>query len=138
MAYLLYFLVFLTICGGTALYFTRGHWMHHVDPYIDRLPFSINNNFLYSRLPGPARGASFQDDAEQGLHSSDFSLADNLVGEDSRGGLDDAAKKEVLRIMKRRGMNFDQARAVYMERRFAANGISADGMPRDPKFVSFS
>jgi len=27
---------------------------------------------------------------------------------------------------------------VYMEQRFKKNGIGEDGIPRDPKFVSFS
>ena len=57
---------------------------------------------------------------------------------DSRRGLDDAAKAEVLKIMKKRRMTFDQARKVYTENRFKANGIGADGRPTDPKFVSFS
>ena len=57
---------------------------------------------------------------------------------DSRQGLDDAGKKEVMRIMKRRGVDFDEARRMFMEDRFKKNNIGADGIPRDPKFVSFS
>lgn len=57
---------------------------------------------------------------------------------DSRQGLDDAGKKEVMRIMKRRGCDFDEARRIYMQERFKKNNIGADGIPRDPKFVSFS
>ena len=57
---------------------------------------------------------------------------------DSRQGLDDAGKKEVMRIMKRRGVGFDEARRMYMQDRFKKNNIGADGIPRDPKFVSFS
>ena len=57
---------------------------------------------------------------------------------DSRQGLDDAGKKEVMRIMKRRGVDFDEARRIFMQERFKKNGIGADGIPRDPKFVSFS
>lgn len=57
---------------------------------------------------------------------------------DSRSGLDATAKREILRIMQRRRLQFDEARRVYMEERFRANGIGADGRPRDPKFVSFS
>ena len=52
--------------------------------------------------------------------------------------LDDAAKAEILRIMKKRRLPFDDARRAYMEQRFSANGIGPDGRPRDPKFVSFS
>jgi len=48
---------------------------------------------------------------------------------DSRAGLDVAAKKEVLKIMKSRKINFDEARRVYMEQRFSKNGVAPDGRP---------
>jgi len=35
-------------------------------------------------------------------------------------------------------MTFDEARRMYMERSFERQGIGRDGMPKDPKFVSFS
>ena len=57
---------------------------------------------------------------------------------DDRGGLDEDAKRKVQRIMKRRRVGFDEARRMFMEERFKANGIGKDGLPRDPKFVSFS
>jgi hypothetical protein len=65
-------------------------------------------------------------------------LDENVEAGDSRQGLDDAGKKEVMRIMKRRGVGFDEARRMYMQDRFKKNNIGADGIPRDPKFVSFS
>ena len=40
--------------------------------------------------------------------------------------------------MKRRGVGFDEARRIYMERSFRQSGISADGLPKDPKLVTFS
>lgn len=40
--------------------------------------------------------------------------------------------------MKNKKVGFDQARRIYTEQRFAKNNIGPDGMPRDPKFVSFS
>jgi Fungal protein of unknown function (DUF2015) len=89
-------------------------------------------SYLYTRLP-----STFREDVEAGLHSTDFDMTGNVEG-DSRGGLDENAKREVLRIMKRRGVNFDEARKIYMERTFKKAGISADGVPNDPKFVSFS
>lgn len=128
MAYYLYALTFFLLVTATGLFFTRAHWLRHV-PSI-RLP---GTDYLYSRLP-----SSFAADMDAGLSSSTFDLAANVEAGDSRQGLDDAAKREVLRIMKKRRMNFDQARKVYMEDRFKANGIGADGRPRDPKFVSFS
>ena len=37
-----------------------------------------------------------------------------------------------------RAVGFDEARRIFLERRLRANGIAPDGIPRDPKFVSFS
>ena len=48
------------------------------------------------------------------------------------------AKRQVHKIMRNRGVDFDEARRLYTEGRFAKNGIGPDGRPRDPKFVSFS
>lgn len=106
----------------------------HAYDSITSIRFSVpGRDYLYSQLP-----SSFAGDIEAGLSSSTFDLNENLDGGDSRAGLDDEAKREILKIMKRRRLKFDQARKVYMEQRFAANGISPDGRPRDPKFVSFS
>jgi hypothetical protein len=107
----------------TAAYFTRHRWIHLLP-----IPEPI-----YTRLP-----TSFRDDIEAGLSSSAFDLSGNVEAGDSRQGLDDAGKKEVMRIMKRRGVDFDEARRMFMQDRFKKNGIGADGIPRDPKFVSFS
>lgn len=72
------------------------------------------------------------------MHSTNFDLSSNITAGDSRTGLDQAAKRDVQRIMKQRGVNFDEARRFYMEQKFKKSGIGADGIPRDPKFVSFS
>ncbi|OAQ62297.1 protein precursor [Pochonia chlamydosporia 170] len=128
MAYVLFSVSVFFIVVATALFLTRSHWRHLV-PEI-RLPGA---GYIYSRLPG-----SFAGDIEAGLSSSNFDLTGNMESGDSRAGLDDASKAEVLKIMKRKRMTFDQARKAYMENRFKANGIGPDGRPRDPKFVSFS
>lgn len=52
--------------------------------------------------------------------------------------MDARGKREVQRIMKNRKVDFDEARRIYTEQRFAKNNIGPDGRPRDPKFVSFS
>ncbi|KAG5957776.1 hypothetical protein E4U57_001734 [Claviceps arundinis] len=127
MSYLLYSVSVLFIAVATALFFTRSYWRPYV-PKI-RLPGA---DFIYARLP-----SSFSGDIEAGLSSSTFDLGGNLEG-DSRAGLDDAGKREILKIMKKKRMTFDQARKAYMDNRFKANGIGPDGRPRDPKFVSFS
>jgi Fungal protein of unknown function (DUF2015) len=77
-------------------------------------------------------------DVESGFTSNDFDLSGNVMEGDSRAGLDVRGKRDVQRIMKNRGIGFDEARRVYMEQRFKKNNIGADGLPRDPKFVSFS
>ncbi|ORX92292.1 hypothetical protein BCR34DRAFT_262725 [Clohesyomyces aquaticus] len=123
MGYVLYSLSFISLILATALYFTRHSWLH-------RLPIP---GPLYTRLP-----SSFREDIEAGLSSSNFDLSANVEAGDSRQGLDDNGKREVQAIMKRRGVGFDEARRMWMQDKFRKNGIGADGLPRDPKFVSFS
>ena len=113
----------LTFTCTTVLYLTREHW-------IPRIPIP---DYIYTRLP-----SSFQSDIEHGFTSDDFDLQQNVDGHDQRQGLDQAAKREVGRIMKRMKVGFDEARRLYMQRRFRDEGIGEDGRPRDPKFVSFS
>lgn len=91
------------------------------------------SSYLYSRLP-----STFAGDIESGFSSSDFDLSGNVADGDRRAGLDDVSKKEIQKIMRKRRVNFDEARRIYTEGRFAQNNIGPDGLPRDPKFVSFS
>ncbi|KAK1236960.1 hypothetical protein MKX08_007908 [Trichoderma sp. CBMAI-0020] len=128
MSYLLYSICFALFVAATALFFTRSFWLRRLHEI--HLPGS---DYLYSRLP-----SSFAGDIEAGLSSSTFDLHGNVEDGDERAGLDEESKVAILKIMKRRRMKFDQARKVYMEERFKANGIGADGRPKDPKFVSFS
>ncbi|KEF61603.1 uncharacterized protein A1O9_03171 [Exophiala aquamarina CBS 119918] len=125
MAYLLYSIFFVSVIVGTALYFTRERWMQYMP---DRV-----QDVVYSRLP-----TSFMGDVESGFTSNDFDLSSNVMEGDSRSGLDPKSKREIQRLMKIRGINFDEARRVYMEQGFKKAGIGADGVPKDPKFVSFS
>ena len=104
-------------------YVTRDRWIH-------RLPLPT---YIYHRLP-----PTFSNDIEDGLTSSDFDLSGNIGSGDLRAGLDDHGKQEVKRIMRSNRVGFDEARRIYTERRFAKNNIDPDGLPRDPKFVSFS
>ncbi|KAI1460726.1 protein precursor [Annulohypoxylon moriforme] len=123
MGYLLYSITFASLVVGTILYLTRNYWL------------SVFRSQRYLRVPG---SSSFAGDIEAGLSSNTFDLNANVNGGDGRAGLDDEAKTQVLAIMKKRRLQFDEARRVYMEQRFSANGIGADGRPKDPKFVSFS
>ena len=106
-----------------ALYLTRSRWM----------PLLPVPDYIYDRLP-----SSFTGDLEAGLTSSQFDIAANVADGDTRAGLDQRAKQQIRKIMKNRGVDFDEARRVYTEQRFARNNIGPDGRPRDPKFVSFS
>jgi len=133
MAYLLYTLTFTTLLLGTALYLLRARWLPLLPPLDPPDVWFPGRDYLYARLPG-----SFAADMEAGLSSATFDLGDNVEAGDSRAGLDAAAKRDILRIMKRRRLQFDEARRVYMEQRFQRNGIGADGLPRDPKLVTFS
>jgi hypothetical protein len=132
MAYVLWTSVIFSLVLGTLLYIFRARWVPVAQDLLSqiRLP---GRDYLYARLP-----TSFAGDIEAGLSSETFDLAGNVVEGDSRAGLDDTSKREILKIMKKRRMKFDEARKVYMENRFKANGIGPDGRPRDPKFVSFS
>ena len=105
------------------LYITRKRW----------IPLIPIPEYIYHRLP-----PSFANDIETGFTSNDFDLSSNVAAGDSRAGLDQHGKREVQKIMKGRAVNFDEARRIYTEQRFAKNNIGVDGRPRDPKFVSFS
>jgi hypothetical protein len=128
MGIIFYSLSFVLLVAGTAAYLTRQHWAHHIP-----LPSALDRLIHYTPLP-----TSFREDVEAGLHSADFDMTGNIEGSDSRSGLDENAKAEVLRIMKRRGVNFDEARRIFMEQTFKKSGIGKDGLPRDPKLVTFS
>ncbi|MCJ1395252.1 hypothetical protein MMC18_008136 [Xylographa bjoerkii] len=121
--YLLYTILFCFLVFATALYLTRDRWVH-------RIPVP---DYIYHRLP-----STFAGDVEGGLTSNDFDLTGNIISGDSRAGLDEQGKTEVKKIMRSKRVNFDEARRIFMERRFAKNNIGPDGLPRDPKFVSFS
>ncbi|KAI9796815.1 MAG: hypothetical protein M1833_005958 [Piccolia ochrophora] len=123
MGYLLYSFSFFALIIATGLYFTRARWV----------PFLPVPQYIYSRLP-----SSFASDMESGLSSEDFDLSANVQSGDSRRGLDAQGKRDVQKLMRTRGVGFDEARRLYTEQRFAKNNIGPDGRPRDPKFVSFS
>lgn len=115
----------------TVLIFTRHHWLPHL-PHLPHLPFITPSSPSYQTLP------TFNTDISSGLSSTTFDLTTNLASADPRAGLDTQAKTEIKKIMKAQKVGFDEARKLYVERRFGENGIAPDGRPRDPKFVSFS
>ncbi|RMY37236.1 hypothetical protein D0865_13425, partial [Hortaea werneckii] len=132
------------------LYATRNLWKPHAppipyltapgtipEPLYNLSSFLSNtlNSVRYVRLP---TSSTFAEDAEAGLHSSNFNLAENIEASDSRRGLDEHARQEVHRIMKVRKVGFDEARRMFMEERFGREGIGRDGRPLDRKAVFFS
>ncbi|KAF2160721.1 hypothetical protein M409DRAFT_70253 [Zasmidium cellare ATCC 36951] len=149
MAFLFYTISFVLLILATVLYLTRTTWKPYAPPipYLttpgpipeplynlsDRLTAWIDS-WRYSRVPT----TNFQEDAEAGLHSANFNLAENIEAGDSRQGLDEGAKREIYVIMRRRGVAFDEARRLWIEARFRREGIGADGRPLDRKAVVFS
>lgn len=138
----------LMLTPSAVLYATRGIWKPHAPPIpyltspgpIPNWAYNISDtlqNYIYqarySRLP-----TTFAGDAEAGLHSTNFNLAENIEASDSRHGLDEQAKRDVYVIMKRRGVGFDEARRIFVEERFGREGVGADGRPLDRKAVMFS
>ncbi|KAK5013680.1 hypothetical protein LTR60_003740 [Cryomyces antarcticus] len=144
MAYLFYSISFFSLILATILYITRTHWT----PYAPPIPYLTAPgpipSFIYPYLPSRVRytplstGGSFHDDMEAGFSSAAFDLSGNVEAGDSRRGLDERGKREVQRIMKGRGVGFDEARRLWMEERFGRENIGKDGRPRDPKAVMFS
>ncbi|KAF7185325.1 hypothetical protein HII31_13304 [Pseudocercospora fuligena] len=148
MGFYFYTLSFSFLIIATVLYVTRNTWK----PYAPPIPYitapgeipdwayniydrgaAYIDRWRYSALP-----TSFQNDAEQGMHSRDFDISENITAGDSRSGLSGEAKAEVYGLMRRHGVNFDEARRLYTERQFAAQGIGPDGRPLDKKAVVFS
>ncbi|KAI9271799.1 hypothetical protein BDA99DRAFT_569583 [Phascolomyces articulosus] len=84
----------------------------------------------------PTTLGSFEDDIDDGLTSSQFDLEANLEQNDQRAGLKD--KEEILKIMKKQKVSFDEARLIRQQRLLKKNNIDpVTGLPLDPKFVTF-
>lgn len=76
-----------------------------------------NRFFGYHLLPTNA--GSFETDIEDGLTSSQFDLTANLNESDSRAGLKD--KEEIMRIMKKQNVTFDEARLIRQQKLLKKN-----------------
>jgi hypothetical protein len=88
------------------------------------------------RLDGYNTLASFRRDIEAGLNSDNFNVARDNAN-DSRKGLDEAARTEILKIMDEHKITFDEARQKYIKCKFSDNQIGPDGIPLDPKVITF-
>lgn len=77
----------------------------------------MNRMLGYHLLPTTI--GSFEDDIEDGLTSSYFDLEANLEQNDQRAGLKD--KEEILKIMKKQKVSFDEARLIRQQRLLKKN-----------------
>lgn len=81
--------------------------------------------------------STFADQAAAGMSSSTFDVeSDNIREGDARMGLDEQGTREIMEIMRREGVQFDQARLIRHNRILAQNGIDPSGMPLDAKAVT--
>ncbi|KAG8756471.1 hypothetical protein FRC14_003045 [Serendipita sp. 396] len=85
----------------------------------------------YTLLP-----STFQEQAEQGYSTSAFDLEGN-ISDDARVGLDSQQLDELREIMRRKRVNFDEARLIRQRMEMRRNGIDPDtGLPIDAKAVT--
>ncbi|KAI0708824.1 hypothetical protein K466DRAFT_61563 [Polyporus arcularius HHB13444] len=91
---------------------------------------------LFPRLGHYQPVSTFAEQVDAGMSSSTFDIEANIRDGDSRAGLDDRGTQEVLDIMRRERVNFDQARLIRHNQILAANGIDPSGMPLDAKAVT--
>jgi len=101
-----------------------------------RIAELMNKAIGYRRLPFFTIG-SFEQDVENGLTSVTFDLNQNIEDGDTRPGLSDT--EEIKRIMKRRGVSFDEARLIRQQQLLKKNNVDpVTGLPLDPKAVYFN
>ncbi|RLV92772.1 hypothetical protein JA1_002948 [Spathaspora sp. JA1] len=124
---LLYSFVFLTVIFLIVFHFR------------DKLGRSIDRYRMRRRLSkgyyGPV--GSFDEDMADGLTSDAFDIEQNIQTGDKRRGLTLSAKREIKRLMKSMKLSFDEARLRYTRLQFDQNDVDENGIPRDPKLVTF-
>jgi len=91
---------------------------------------------LFPRLSHYIPLSSFSDQLDAGLSSRHFDIEQNILDGDSRSGLDERGTEEVLEIMRREHVNFDQARLIRHNQLLARNGIDPSGLPLDSKAIT--
>lgn len=89
------------------------------------------SNRTWARLPG------FQDDLDAGFSSNTFDINTNIANNDPRT-LDENAKEAIRKLMLEHNLTFDEARLRYFRDHMSANGVGPNGVPMDPKTVTFS
>ncbi|KAJ3519045.1 hypothetical protein NMY22_g13374 [Coprinellus aureogranulatus] len=94
---------------------------------LPRVPERVKNLFPSPNSAVYTRLSTFADQVNAGLTSESFDIEANITDGDSRAGLDEQGTREVVDIMKRERVNFDQARLIRQNRILAANGIDPSG-----------
>ncbi|KAE9399188.1 hypothetical protein BT96DRAFT_957342 [Gymnopus androsaceus JB14] len=105
-----------------------------IAPYLPEVPHRVKS--LFPRLNNYIPLSTFADQAGAGMSSSNFDIEANILDGDSRTGLDEHGTQEVMEIMRRERVNFDQARLIRHNRILASNGIDPSGMPLDSKAIT--
>jgi len=107
---------------------------HYRSQIIQHVPQSVKSFFPSLSHYTPL--STFNDQARAGLSSGAFDIEANIRDGDSRAGLDERGTQEVMEIMRREKVNFDQARLIRHNQILARNGIDPSGMPLDSKAIT--
>ncbi|EPQ56732.1 hypothetical protein GLOTRDRAFT_99759 [Gloeophyllum trabeum ATCC 11539] len=91
---------------------------------------------MFPQLSNYTPLSTFSEQAGAGLSSAAFDIEANIRDGDARVGLDERGTQEVMEIMRRERVNFDQARLIRQNQILARNGIDPSGMPLDSKAVT--
>ncbi|ODV92739.1 hypothetical protein CANCADRAFT_12960, partial [Tortispora caseinolytica NRRL Y-17796] len=78
----------------------------------------------------------FEENSAAGMTSASFDLNANIDSHDSRNGLETKTARIIKRIMKKKNVEFDIARALYVRKRMELSGIGPDGIPLDPRLAT--
>lgn len=115
----------LVILGLVLLF----HFRHKIAEAHDRYR-------MRRRLGRYSTVGGFDEDLENGFNSNNFNIESNIHNNDPRGLLEEA-KVEIKRLMTTQRLSFDEARLQYTQSQLNRHGINKDGMPADPKLVTF-
>ncbi|KAJ7574383.1 hypothetical protein C8J56DRAFT_979498 [Mycena floridula] len=107
---------------------------HYRSVILPHVPERVKS--FFPQLNNYAPLTTFSQQAHAGLTSTNFDLEANILDGDSRSGLDENSTREIMDIMSRQRVNFDQARLIRQNNILARNGIDPSGMPLDSKAIT--
>jgi len=129
-----YMLFYISLFALVALLILILHrYRSLIAPYV---PDAGRVRSVFPRFSNYIPLSTFADQANAGMSSSNFDIEANILDGDARAGLDDIGTQEVMDIMRRERVNFDQARLIRHNRILARNGIDSSGMPLDSKAIT--